>query len=104
MTKNFVDGDIVSCVATFQDQAFDEVDPDSVVFMYEVDSAAALSIPYSGATEPASGVVARNSLGVFEYWLDTTGRPGSYKVQAKGTGQGQATTPIRYFQVGSRLA
>jgi hypothetical protein len=104
MTTFFVDGDVVSCVATFQDQDFANIDPDSVVFLYEVNPGTATSVPYSGATEPASGVVARSALGVFEFWLDTTGQPGSYKVQAAGTGQGQATTPIRYFQVGSRLA
>ena len=104
MTKNYVDGDIVSCVATFQDRNFDDVDPDSVIFTYENGLGVPISTPYSGATEPASGVVARNALGTYEFWIDTTGQPGPYKVQAKGTGQGQATTPIRFFQVGSRLA
>jgi hypothetical protein len=102
--KSFVDGDVVSCVATFADRDFKDLDPASVTFMYQIGTGTVTSVSFAGATTPSTGVVAKNDVGVYEFWIDTTGFPGSYTVQAKGTGQGQATTKKEYFNVSTRLA
>ena len=103
--KSFVDGDVISAVVRFlaQDRTT-PVDPATIIFMCAIGNTPVQTVPYGSATTPASGVVARDSMGVYEFWLDTTGQPGMYKIQAKGTGNGQATTPVAFFNVATRLA
>jgi hypothetical protein len=105
--NSFDEGELALCQVKVQDpdNLSQGIDPETVVIMYEVDNNPPTEIEWlyddwDGTTVPfpvvATGVLGRTNQGKFQTWLDTTGHPGEWIVEASTTGAGQGTSePLR---------
>ena len=99
MPQTLVAGNILENTVLFtQDDNITPVDPTSVTVAYKVAYAGGLSGPftitYSGASVPATGVIAKLSSGKYVVRIDTTLLPGYWQYEWQGTGGGQALLPF----------
>jgi hypothetical protein len=80
------------------------VDPAIPIMRYQVGTAAPTTLTYAGANTPGIGVYCKNSTGVYEAWLDTTGKPGMWVCQGRALpGLGQAASRKASFRVDTSL-
>lgn len=99
----FYQGEAIQFPFTFTDESTTPpvlVDPAAVFFRFGPDGqnpSLATVYPYSGASSPALGIVARLSTGTYVAWVDSTSLPaGLYWAAADSTGTGQAYKPINF--------
>lgn len=103
----FQEGDLVPVVLlVMDDQYVNALDPESVTFTYTPGTQPQDQLiwdyaSWDGVTieSPSVGTIARTNQGVFEAWLDSSGKPGNWEVQGSTTGAGQGTSPIANFVV-----
>jgi hypothetical protein len=106
--NSFDEGELALCQVKVQDpdNLSQGIDPETVTVEYKIDSSDPIPIEWlhsiwDGITVPspaiAPGVLSRVSQGAFQTWLDTTGHPGEWQVEASTTGAGQGTSePLRW--------
>src|SRR5487761_1891752 len=89
----YLSGNILKFVVEFNDSGTNAlVDPTTVEFHYQVNGGAwSSTLTYAGASTPALNVIARDSAGLYEVWIDSTSLSGVVTGQWVSLGTGAAT-------------
>src|ERR1700753_334195 len=91
-------GDIIPVVITVTDMQDVLQDPTTLKLQYTIGSIPQTALTFTGATANGVGVLAKNMQGSYTAWLDTTGKPGAWVLQAETTGVYQgASDPVQVY-------
>jgi hypothetical protein len=107
--ETLTDGDIAVVTVTYKGlpdpttRIRPPVDPATPSLVYTIQGVAQPVIQYAGGTTPAVGTYIRSDAGVYIAWLNTTGKPGTWEVEGKGAGPGQAASRPEKFVVRATL-
>jgi len=85
----YIAGDVISTNTTFTNTAGTPIDPTTVTLKYDASNTAPATLTYTGATTPATNVVAKTSTGNYTCWIDTTSLVGYLVYEWQGVGSGQ---------------
>lgn len=92
--NQFIQGTLVTLTGPFKDSSGNLVDPTTVTLKYRLATTSfgqTTTLTYTGASEPAIGVIARIAEGVYVAWIDSTNMaPGVWVQVWTSTGLGQA--------------